>query len=161
MIEKINLFPYTRFFRMRGDHQLKHSCGGITTILIIVVITVIFMFKFLEVIKKNTITFSSQSSISLEPPSTLVTTNQSDPNHEPFMFALSSSPFNCSDYTYEIVVENFTATDLRNPQANRVYDPIQMEPCTPQHFSRVPDIDKRSEILNISNWQCLPLNKTY
>ena len=77
------------------------------------------------------------------------------------MFALASSSFNCNNFTNQIWISNFTGTNLRSPQANIVFQPIQMESCTSEHFSRVPGIEERSQLLGLSNWKCLPLNKTY
>ena len=51
MIESINLFPYIRFLRIKGDHELNHTCGGVTSLIQILVIAGAFIVKFVEVIK--------------------------------------------------------------------------------------------------------------
>ena len=80
-----------------------------------VAIITAFLLKFIEAIKMETITFTSQVSVSLEPKMTTVSTYQTSTEFEPFMFALAFIPsFKCFNYTYQLNVTNFTMTNIQN-----------------------------------------------
>ncbi len=76
--EAINMFPYTQFMRIGGKQQLDHTCGGVVSLFIVLLITTVFFFRLSKALRKDTITFSSERSIDQDPPLTVLSTMQSN-----------------------------------------------------------------------------------
>jgi hypothetical protein len=59
MLTNLSLFPENRFFRMRGDPELRNRCGGVASLAVIVILFVILIVKLVEVFNRTTVIFSS------------------------------------------------------------------------------------------------------
>jgi len=55
MIEYLNLFPESRYLRVRRTPELDHKCGGIASLAILVVLFVIMILKLVEAFSKITV----------------------------------------------------------------------------------------------------------
>lgn len=68
---------------------------------------------------------------------------------------ISSSDYNVSA-SYAIMDYNVTTSTYQ-----RVFKPVNMESCTPNHFSRLENIDESFQTWGINKWYCLPINTTF
>lgn len=114
MLNSLNLFPYTSFFRINGNQELYHNCGLIASIIIIVILLLILIFQFIDVFSKSTIIFTTETSVALEPPLTTVSTSQDDKNYRPYMLALEPTSYtgiNCpsSSASMNFYVQHITS----------------------------------------------------
>ena len=162
-LNTFNLFPYTQLWRIGKEPKHNNKCSTIISILILLAIGAILVNILVTVFKMNSIIVSSQTIVSETPPLTSVTTRQTDTNLHPFMFAFdylsgnpqlnaSSLPFNITAYT-----DNVTG-GLSSQNRTSSTTPINLEKCTPQHFSSFLQIQNKFSLWNAANWFCLPLN---
>ena len=56
LLSSISLFPETRIWRIRNESQVKHTFGGLASILLFLIMGSLFMVKMVEVFKKKTMT---------------------------------------------------------------------------------------------------------
>jgi hypothetical protein len=91
---------------------------------------------------------------------TEISTNQNDPLHSPYMMAIAFQDRGCTNASRTLNVWYITY-HLNGSYLNQyeTKERIPMEPCTPEHFSNIPQIKDKAQNLGINNWQCLPLNK--
>lgn len=88
MLQAINLFPYSQYLRVNRKEKIDHKCGGIASLIILTIIFLLFIFKMIDAFKKTTMFITSQISVDLEPPMTIISTYQKDPENKPFMLAV-------------------------------------------------------------------------
>jgi hypothetical protein len=158
MLSAIDLFPSTRFLRMRGGPELKSRCGGIASIIAILILMAILILKLKEVFSYTTIFYTTHEGVNWDPPLTTVTTWQNDTENSPYMIAVASRILECSSFSQQIIARYCHGYQLRT--ANQSYNctDIILEPCTPEHFSIVPDIQNIFTNLLLDNMFCLPIN---
>ena len=60
MLESFNLFPETRYFKVKGNAELDHKCGGFISLSILVICIGILVFKLMDVFNRDTIFFTSE-----------------------------------------------------------------------------------------------------
>lgn len=89
MLDAINMFPYFRFIRIEGQEKMNHSCGSISSLIIISVMAFLLIFKLTEAFRMTTVFFTSETTMSLEPPITTVSTSMSSLQTQPFMLAFN------------------------------------------------------------------------
>ena len=76
MLESINLFPETRYFRVKRSAELDHKCGGLSSLFIITVCIVMLVIKLMDVFKKESIFYISSEKYSFEPTMATLSTYQ-------------------------------------------------------------------------------------
>jgi hypothetical protein len=84
-----NMFPYMDLWRIGGDPDINHVCGGLTSIIVFLLIVAICLAKTVEVFRMTTVFASSTVVNDLIPPLMNVTTFQNDAYLNSFMFAFS------------------------------------------------------------------------
>lgn len=97
MIEAFNLFPESRYLRIRKSSELDHKCGGIASLAIILVLLIIMSIKLIEVFKKVTVFSNFKEEVDFEPAMTPISTNQDDPYQSPYMLAIAFQNRGCSN----------------------------------------------------------------
>ena len=160
MLEQINLFPETRYFRCKQSSQIDHQCGGIASLLIILTLLTIFTIKLVEVFKKQSVFYTTNTSVALTPPLSSVSTKQNGTHIAPYMLAMKSINRGCNS-SHDIKAYNWTVTNFTTSNASFQSSVIPLENCTAQHFASVADVYNRFDKLGLNTWLCLPLNKTY
>lgn len=105
-VKSANLFPYMDLWRIGGDPDINHFCGGITSIVVFIVIMIIVVVKMVEVFMMKSVFASSTVTNSLIPPIMNITTVQNNPNLNPFMFAFSLQT------GYNITPSSFNPSDI-------------------------------------------------
>jgi len=65
MLTSLSMFPYSAFWRIDGEGFMKNSCGGIATVIAIVILIGLSIFKMNEVFQMKTIIASSSSTMNL------------------------------------------------------------------------------------------------
>lgn len=106
-VKSANLFPYMDFWRIKGDSDVNHVCGGLTSIIVFLIIIAICLAKIIEVFSMATV-FASETTIhDLIPPNINVTTFQNDPTLNPFMVGFSLST------GYAANANSLTASDVK------------------------------------------------
>ena len=55
MFEYINMFPESRYLRVRKAPEIDHKCGGIASFAILSVLFVIMIYKIAEAFRKVTV----------------------------------------------------------------------------------------------------------
>ena len=60
MLESFNLFPETRYFKVKGSAELDHKCGGFSSLFIIIICLVILIIKLLDIVNHETIFVTSE-----------------------------------------------------------------------------------------------------
>ena len=161
MLSSLSMFPYSAFWRIDGQGFMKNSCGGIATILAILILIVLSILKLNEVFKMTTIIATSSSTMSLEPPMTNVSTTQNNPAFMPYMLGFGSyqDAFFSSRNTISAEYVIMTGISMNNRTTSRTK--ITLENCTKDHFSVIPNIDTKASQWGINKWYCLPLNQIY
>jgi len=159
------MFPFENFWNMKGAKMVSHRCGGVLTLLAFIIIGAITALELTLVFQRGTITTAVQTEIEFSPPFTNLSTFQDDPYTEPFMAALDikngpDGALVAKDYyVYAEYAIRYFNTTSENYQINRTA--IQLENCTAQHFSKLPNITKNVHSWGVDTWYCLPLNQTF
>jgi hypothetical protein len=65
MLESVNLFPFTGFLRVKREPEVNHKCGGLSSLIIIVILVSLLIMKLTEAINRTSVTFISNSNVSL------------------------------------------------------------------------------------------------
>jgi len=65
MLTSLSMFPYSAFWRIDGEGFMKNSCGGIATVIAIVILIALSILKMNEVFQMKTIIASSSSTMNL------------------------------------------------------------------------------------------------
>ena len=156
MLEFFNLFPETRYFRIGGSANLYHQCGGISTILILLVCASVFLWKLVEAFRMQTITASLQTKVDITHPTTTISTFQNDSTLSPYMMAVRHDTNGCFEM-FPPSLQYYTYFDLRTSNPQRTVENVPLETCTAQHFSKIPQMTQ----VNLSSWWCLPLNRQF
>jgi hypothetical protein len=157
MLESISLFPESRFFRVKGDPEVNHTCGGCSSIIVILACVAILAFKLIELFGKSTITYSSETEISLIPQMTTISTYQNDTQYDPFMMAVHARVLRPDASCPSMQAPTVWYADTTQPA------PVQiiLEPCTIEHFPRSQELLNSWDIIGGASWLCLPLNQRY
>ncbi len=87
-LAKASMFPFSVFWRIDQQMELKNPCGGCATIFALAILIAVSVVKFLEVFSKTTIIANSASVMNLEPPMINISTIQNNPVIYPYMFGL-------------------------------------------------------------------------
>jgi hypothetical protein len=88
MFDTFNLFPESRFFRVKGEAEMHHNCGLFSSMLIIIACIAILAYKLVELFNRTTILFTTNTKVDLIPPFTTISTFQNDTQFEPYMLAI-------------------------------------------------------------------------
>ena len=67
MLKTLNLFPESRFFKVKKSEELDHKCGGISSLFILSVCLAVLVVKLFHAIRKDTVLFSSQKNYNIIP----------------------------------------------------------------------------------------------
>ena len=111
MLEAINLFPETRYLRVRKNYELDHKCGGCASLLIMTTLFVLLVVKLFEAFSYRTIFFTSENVVDVEPPMTTISTYQNDTIHSPYMITASFRDAGCVSQK-TVKAYHFTVTGL-------------------------------------------------
>lgn len=114
----------------------------------------------------NTITASTQTEIAIDSPLTYLTTFQNDTTMSPFMFAFSLQQNNNSNSLQlsDLAFQAQYVSQIYNPATNQYSQDIlkiDLETCTPTHFSNLAGVQQNFGNWSMNNWLCLPLNQKY
>ena len=55
VIKSANLFPYGNLWRIGGDTNVNHVCGGATSLVVLTLIVIICLLKAIEVFQMQTV----------------------------------------------------------------------------------------------------------
>lgn len=166
-VKSANLFPYMDLWRIGGDPDINHFCGGLTSIVVFLLIMIIVIVKMVEVFQMITV-FATETVINdLIPSTMIITTSQNNPDLNPFMFAFSlqnsysitATPFNISDI--EASVNHYKQQNNGDSNLSITVSPVILEPCTIQHFSIVPNVETKFTSWGFDKFTCLGLNQTF
>jgi hypothetical protein len=77
------------------------------------------------------------------------------------MMAFRVQTDECSSVAQNFAVQFCNYTNIRTPSQSQVCTPIMLEPCTPDHFSVIPNIRDKFSQITLDTFSCLPINQTY
>lgn len=129
MLESFNLFPETRYFKVKGSAELDHKCGGFISLSILIVCIGILVVKLMDVFNRDTIFFTSEEKYNIEPPMATLSTYQNSTHHNPYMLALRHSTHSCFEIETPTAY-HYHYKDLRSPSRSWVRTEIKLEKCT-------------------------------
>jgi hypothetical protein len=87
------------------------------SLVIIVVLMALMFIKLEQMFKQNTVFFTSKTTVSQEPPMTILSTYPNETVHTPYMMAFMHLSASCS-FTSNIKAYNYTYYDLLTPNWN-------------------------------------------
>ena len=87
-LAKVSMFPFSIFWRIDNDMQMKNPCGGLATIIALGILIAVSVVKFMEVFSMTTIIATSGATVDLEPPMINISTIQNNSDIYPYMFGL-------------------------------------------------------------------------
>ena len=96
MLESFNLFPESRYLRVRKNAELNHKCGGLASIFIIIVLLVILTYELFKVFEKKTFFFVAEKVVDIEPRMTTISTFENDHINSPYMMTTGFRNAGCS-----------------------------------------------------------------
>ena len=160
----LNLFPYTQLWRIGNRSQHNNKCSLIFSILVFLLVGALTIWVLIRVFSRNELTVVNHTIAHASPPKKIVNTHQDDQHFHPFMLAFNISassqqfnpsqlPLNITAYVDNVFAGNSYQTDFNTS--------IGLEPCTAQHFSKLPNADLKFVEWNASQWSCLPINQSY
>lgn len=146
-LSSISLYTHGTYWKMSNNWETSHSCGGVATILVLVIILALAVTKFIELFNRSTMTLSSLSEINSFFTNTTMATSSFDSSTYPLMVGVRPTKFQLS-------AEYVNSKD-------DVTDEIGLEQCLVTHFQLMPNIESIYADTGINTFKCLPLNKKF
>lgn len=129
VIMKADIFYTSSLLRFGEESEYRSVTGGISSILMVVTLVVVFYSKISETLNKQIITSSTKDLYQRDPGSLLL----NGPNAAPFMFAVEiwGHDLNTGPRLFDLLVRNI---DYQSIVKTDLTVEILLEPCSPAHW---------------------------
>ena len=97
MLEALNMFPESRYFKVKKNAELDHQCGGLSSLFVITVCITLLCIKLVEMFQRKTIFFTTENQNNIIPDMATLSTFQNDTFHNPYMLAVQMPTSICYD----------------------------------------------------------------
>ena len=161
MLKTLNLFPESRFFKVKKSEELDHKCGGVSSLFILGVCLAVLILKLFHAVRKDTVLYSSQNNFNIIPEMATLNTFQNDSLHKPYMLAVHHNEYGGCFRMNVPRAFHYSYEGIRTPNYTVTRTNVTLERCTAEHFSLIPQIRDKAALLGLGSWWCLPLNQTF
>ncbi|KAL4429873.1 hypothetical protein ABPG74_022896 [Tetrahymena malaccensis] len=159
ILEKVDIFGIQIGLNYKQDNVYKTGFGGLTTLVFIAMMTIFFFNQVVTLIQKSQVNYTTSPSVETEPGIIELNTNS-------YMIAvkIDQDDFITNPY-YNLTFEQRHYTRYENGTYIQNKTPIQLEPCTWDHFKGLPNLQydwqQAFELQDLSDFLCLQRNKTF
>ncbi|EAR83849.2 transmembrane protein, putative (macronuclear) [Tetrahymena thermophila SB210] len=159
ILEKADIFGIQIGLNYKQDNVYKTAFGGLTTLVFIAMMTIFFFNQVVTLIQKSQVNYTTSPSVETEPGIIELDTNK-------YMIAvkIDQDDFISRPY-YNLTFEQRHYIRYENGTYIQNKTPIQLEPCTWDHFKGLPNLQydwqKAYDLQNLDDFLCLQRNQTY
>lgn len=143
LLSSISIYDHGTYLKIRNNWTTTNSCGGIATLLVILMLLGIMVMKFVEIFEQKNMTVSMQTTVSSYYVKTSVVTTQQNSSYYPFMIGVHQ----------EGIFDISASHELGGDET-----PIALQNCTYDHFIGMPDLYQVFAMTEVDRMKCLPLN---